>query len=221
MRPGTQKAGRWLGAALVVTAWAGCGGETIASTAGLDGGAAKADGAPASSSSSGGSTGGSSSGGGGSTGGGGSNSGSSGSSGSSGGTSSGGPTSDSGVVVVPGNPLPCGSGVCTPPDICCQRVKTGPATCEAASLCIDSIAHGCTDETCPSGALCCGTAVADAGVFGSTECQVTTQCSADTAQVCTPGANDCAAGDFCSLEADALGVDFCFPTDAGAEGGNL
>jgi hypothetical protein len=100
-------------------------------------------------------------------------------------------------------------------------VKTGPATCEAASLCIDSIAHGCTDETCPSGALCCGTAVADAGVFGSTECQVTTQCSADTAQVCTPGANDCAAGDFCSLEADALGVDFCFPTDAGAEGGNL
>jgi hypothetical protein len=134
------------------------------------------------------------------------------------GSSGGGPATDSGVVVVLGNTMPCGTNVCTPPNVCCQRVVTGPATCEQASLCTDSIAHGCTDATCPSGSICCGTGTADAGVSGFTQCQVGTQCSPATAPVCTNGGTPCPAGTFCPVDTAGLALDVCTPSMVG-EGG--
>jgi hypothetical protein len=139
-------------------------------------------------------------------------------SGGSGGGGSGGAVTDASAVIVPGNTFPCGTNVCTPPDVCCGvvgAITPQASTCESAILCQTTIAQSCTDTTCPSGSQCCGTAArGDSGyIFGTTQCQEGTQCSPGTAPLCTPQVTTCPAGDFCAID-DDFGLSLCRPIPA-------
>jgi hypothetical protein len=186
---------KWILGSLAIAAlgaaWA-CGGTTSATS--TDGGA---DGSIMTNSSSGGGSGGAGSNG---------SSGGAASSSSSGGgasSSSGGSvTSDGGpVTVVEGGPLPCGQAVCTPPEVCCQAAGNGggggaTTTCEAPSAC-KGVSEGCTADTCPAGAICCGSlAIGTTGITGSTECVEGTACPKGDDQLCSPQ-TPCPTGETC------------------------
>src|SRR5580700_9734403 len=67
--------------------------------------------------------------------GGGSSSGTGGGSGGSSGGSSSGRFTDGGIPIVPGSSFPCGSNVCSAPDVCCEQ-SGAVAVCQAAGPCV-------------------------------------------------------------------------------------
>lgn len=198
----------------IVAAFA-CGGSTSSTGGGPDSGAGSSSGGGSGSSSGTGADSGSSSGGG-----------SGSSSGGGSGSSSG--ANDGGTVVVEGGTFPCGQAVCNPPDVCCTTAGGGGGggamqTCESQSSC-HGVAESCTADTCPSGALCCGTLmIGTGGVSGSTECVVGTKCPTGTDQLCS-GTSPCPTGDRCvALGAGGGGgggggTDICRPE---GDGGNF
>jgi hypothetical protein len=120
---------------------------------------------------------------------------------------------DAGFVV--GGAVPCGYGVCSPPDVCCANY-TETVACEPESLC-PSVALGCTGMTCPSGSVCCALAI-DAGV-GWTRCVQGSACRDGAQQVCTlvpfgsPGQGvGCPAGQGCYGTGNCIGVAICLPS---------
>ncbi|HEY1691101.1 MAG TPA: hypothetical protein VGG39_03015 [Polyangiaceae bacterium] len=78
--------------------------------------------------------------------------------GDAGGGDGGSPSGDVDAAFVLGSAIPCGEGICSPPDVCCQSDEAptlpGAITCEAESLCHD-VAIACTATTCPAGSVCC------------------------------------------------------------------
>jgi hypothetical protein len=66
------------------------------------------------------------------------------------------------AVFVVGNTVPCGDGICSPPDVCCNLLSSASPTlpgcgflaCEAENLC-QHVAIACTPTTCPTGSVCC------------------------------------------------------------------
>lgn len=117
--------------------------------------------------------------------------------------------SDGSVEIVSGSTFPCGTNVCSAPNVCCEEPLSSvtPAPCEATSLC-NGLAVACTAATCPAGSLCCATPQAfpgspNATFSGSAQCYRTTVCPSGTEQVCeqTPDSNpaqdDCPSGYVC------------------------
>jgi hypothetical protein len=126
-------------------------------------------------------------------------------------SSGGGGDTDAGDVVL-GNIFPCGTNVCTPPNVCCETLGSPILTCEAASAC-QAIAIGCSMTSCPSGALCCGSVSGFGGATGSGQCQVGTTCSAGTGLFCTPNAipPDCPNADYCAPQDGSETINLCLP----------